>query len=78
MDDLCEIFQSKGATIYFVELESEMNVRLERNKSSHRLEHKPTTRNIDWSENELKESMKKHRLNSFDGEIKKRTLHKNK
>lgn len=71
VDDLCEIFQSKGATIYFVELESEMNVRLERNKSSHRLEHKPTKRNIDWSENELKESMKKHRLNSFDGELKK-------
>ncbi|MEK3800822.1 AAA family ATPase [Peribacillus sp. FSL H8-0477] len=71
VDDLCKIFQSKGATIYFVELESELNVRLERNKSPHRLEHKPTKRNIDWSENELRESMKKYRLNSFDGELKK-------
>ncbi|MFJ8064620.1 AAA family ATPase [Psychrobacillus sp. NPDC096426] len=71
VDKVCEIFESKGASIYFVELEADINKRLERNKSPHRLEHKPTKRNIEWSENELKETMKKYRLNSCKGEIQK-------
>ncbi|WP_078552022.1 AAA family ATPase [Bacillus alkalicellulosilyticus] len=71
VDKVCDIFESNGASIYFVELEADLHERLERNKSPHRLEHKPTKRNIDWSENELKETMKKYRLNSIEGEIKK-------
>ncbi len=70
VDKITEIFDSQGATIYFVELEADMKERLERNKSPHRLKHKPTKRNIEWSEYELKETMKKHRLNSNKGEIK--------
>ena len=65
------IFESKGGTVYFVELEAELDERLERNKSPHRLEHKPKKRDIEWSENNLKETMKKHRLNSLHGEIEK-------
>ena len=71
VDNICEIFESKGATIYFVELEAELNERLERNKSPHRLEHKPTKRNIERSESELKNTMENYRLNSYEGEIKK-------
>ncbi|MBJ7930773.1 MULTISPECIES: AAA family ATPase [Bacillus cereus group] len=65
------IFELKGGTVYFVELEAELDERLERNKSPHRLEHKPKKRDIEWSENNLKETMKKHRLNSLHGEIEK-------
>ncbi|PEB24409.1 shikimate kinase [Bacillus toyonensis] len=65
------IFESKGGTVYFVELEAELDERLERNKSPHRLEHKPKKRDIEWSENNLKETMKKHRLDSLHGEIEK-------
>ncbi|MGG5791725.1 AAA family ATPase [Bacillus nitratireducens] len=65
------IFESKGGTVYFVELEAELDERLERNKSPHRLEHKPKKRDIEWSENNLKEAVKKHRLNSLHGEIEK-------
>ncbi|MBE5106764.1 AAA family ATPase [Bacillus thuringiensis] len=65
------IFESKGGTVYFVELEAELDERLERNKSPHRLEHKPNKRDIEWSENNLKATMKKHRLNSLHGEIEK-------
>ncbi|WP_456274738.1 shikimate kinase [Bacillus sp. AK031] len=71
VDKICEIFESKGSSIYFVELEADIDERLERNKSPHRLEHKPTKRNVEWSENELKETMKKYRLNSNEGEIQK-------
>lgn len=69
--EVCQIFESKGGTVYFVELEADLNERLERNKSPHRLEHKPIKRNIVWSENELKKTMKKYRLNSLEGEIQK-------
>lgn len=71
VNQTCEIFESKGSEIYFVELEADFEERLERNKDPHRLEHKPTKRNVEWSENELKESMVKYRLNSQKGEIKK-------
>ena len=70
VDSVCNIFKSKGGAIYFVELEAELEERLERNKSPLRLEHKPTKRNLEFSENELISSMKKYRLNSIDGEIK--------
>lgn len=69
---VCQIFESKGGTVYFVELEADIDERLERNRSANRLEHKPTKRNIEWSENEILETMHKHRLNSLPGEIKKK------
>jgi len=71
VDQTCEVFESRGATVYFVELKADLDERLERNKSPHRLEHKPSKRNIAWSENELKETMDNYRLNSYEGEIKK-------
>jgi len=69
VNEVCKIFESRGGTVYFVELEANLEERLERNKSSHRLEHKPTKRNIKWSENEMKKTMEKYRLNSLEGEI---------
>lgn len=70
LERLCNIFRSKGSEIYFVELEADINERLERNKSEHRLNCKPTKRNIAWSEKDLIESSKIYRLNSNVGEIK--------
>ena len=54
-----------------LELEAEIEERLKRNQTPHRLEHKPTKRNIEQSEHNLKTTMKDHRLNSLDGEIMK-------
>lgn len=69
---VCNIFRSKGGEIYFVELEASIDERLERNKSPHRLSHKPTKRNLEWSEKDLIESTKEHRMNSKTGEIKEK------
>lgn len=69
VDKVCKIFESKGGSIYFIELEADLDERLARNKSPNRLEHKPTKRNIEWSEEELKKSMDTYRLNSLEGEI---------
>lgn len=67
---ISQLFESRGGTVYYVELEADLEERLERNKSSNRLEHKPSKRDIEWSENDLKESMEKYRLNSLEGEMK--------
>ena len=69
VDQICDIFESKGGVVYFVELEANVEERVERNKSPHRLNHKPTKRNIERSEQDLRSSMDKYRLNSVDGEI---------
>jgi hypothetical protein len=71
VDKICNIFKSKGGSVHFVELEADIEERIDRNKSPHRLEHKPTKRNVEWSENELRTSLEKHRLNSKEGEITK-------
>jgi hypothetical protein len=63
------IFEEQGAEVYWVELEAELEERVERNKTPHRLEHKPTKRDIARSEQDLKQTMEKHRLNSLEGEI---------
>lgn len=65
-----QLFESRGGTVYYVELEADLEERLNRNKTPNRLEHKPKKRDIEWSENDLKQTMEKHRLNSFEGEIK--------
>jgi hypothetical protein len=71
VDKVCRIFESKGGTVYFVELEAALDERLERNKSPHRLEHKPTKRKLQWSEQNLVKSLDQYRLNSIEGEIER-------
>lgn len=65
-----ELFESRGGTVYYVELVADLEKRLERNKTPNRLEHKPKKRDIEWSENDLKRTIEKHRVNSYEGEIK--------
>jgi|GEM_PF-3213819 len=68
--ETCDIFTTIGGTIYLVELEAIIEERLKRNRHPHRLEHKPTTRNIERSKKSLKTSLNKYRLNSEEGDIK--------
>lgn len=63
------LFESRGGTVYYVELEADVHERLERNKTPNRLEHKAKKRDLVWSENDLRRTMEKHRLNSYEGEI---------
>ena len=70
VEETCNIFKSNGGTVYFVELEATLEQRIERNKHPHRLEHKPSKRNLDRSEKALRGSLNKYRLNSNAEEIK--------
>ncbi|SES16788.1 AAA domain-containing protein [Gracilibacillus ureilyticus] len=71
VERICRIFESEGGEVCFVELEAELEARLKRNKTPNRLEHKPSKREIEQSEQRLIESMEKYRLNSTEGEIVK-------
>ncbi|SHM73552.1 AAA family ATPase [Gracilibacillus kekensis] len=64
-----EIFRSQGAEIFYVELEADLDERLRRNKTTNRLEQKPSKRNIEQSEEHLLSSLDTLRLNSEEGEI---------
>ena len=67
---LRDIFIKNNRQVYLVELETDLDTRLERNKSEHRLQHKPFKRDVEWSESMLLENEKSARLNSKKGEIK--------
>lgn len=66
-----ELFASKGAEVYFVELEADYKLRIERNKTENRLLNKPTKRNLEKSETLFRNLESKYRLNSYEGEITK-------
>ncbi len=66
---LTELFRSQDADIYYVELEAPLGIRLERNITPNRLEHKPTKRRLEWSQRDVRESAVKYRMNSLPGEI---------
>ncbi|URN95576.1 MAG: AAA family ATPase [Candidatus Pristimantibacillus lignocellulolyticus] len=72
VDKVCKIFEDKDGEVFLVELEADLEERIERNKTPHRLEHKPTKRDIARSEQELKRTMELHRLNSYEGEIRRK------
>ncbi len=65
---LKEKFEESGGTFYFVELEANVETRLKRNVTPHRLESKFSKNDIERSNAELVASMNKHRLNSNEGE----------
>jgi hypothetical protein len=43
-------FRRRGGRVLFVELEASLETRLERNRTEHRLRHKPTKRDLEFSE----------------------------
>ena len=73
VESVIKTFEDKGGDTYIVELEAELEQRVERNKTENRLLNKPTKRNLEWSHNELLRCMEDHRMNSNEGEVQ----HKN-
>ena len=67
--NLEKMFKSNGGEFYFVELSADLETRLERNETPHRMERKPSKRDVVWSKSNLLKDAQNHRLNSEDGEI---------
>ena len=71
-EKVSNIFKEQGGEVYYVELEADLNERLKRNETSNRLENKPTKRNVEQSKEFLLRAEKKHRCNSYPGEIQEK------
>ena len=69
LNNLRTMFEATGGQLYFIELEADVKTRLERNITPHRLESKFTKNDVERSQRDLLETMKKYRLNSNDGEL---------
>lgn len=69
LNSIVELFESRNAEIYVVELCADFNVRIERNKTENRLLNKPTKRNLQKSEEAFRKLESEHRFNSRDEEI---------
>ena len=68
VDSYCQIFKQQGANIYFVELEADLDERLERNKSEFRLSKKTSKRDTSRSEKNLLQTESQYMMNT-DGEF---------
>ena len=68
LTDICMIFEGVGATISLIELKTDLEQRLFRNKTEKRLSEKPSKRDIVKSESRLLEIEKHHKMNS-DGPV---------
>ena len=69
LKNLQNMFEQTGGTFYLVELQADIETRMKRNITPHRLESKPSKQNIDWSKNEIVKTMQEHRLNSNEDEF---------
>jgi len=69
IDRLVDIFRREGAEIYYVELVAPQEIRLQRNVTENRLQHKASKRDIPVSNKRVRNEDSKYRLVSYDGEI---------
>lgn len=63
------MFTEKGGAFYFVELSADLETRLQRNETPHRMERKASKKDVTWSKANLLRDAAKHRLNSEEDEI---------
>lgn len=71
LDELVNIFRRVDAKIRVVELEADMETRLDRNHTENRLREKPSKRNIAFTERDIRDSTAAMRLNSREGDYPK-------
>lgn len=62
-------FTASGGNFYFVELSADLDTRLKRNLTPHRMERKTSKKDTKWSEENLLKDSQRHRLNTEEGEI---------
>ena len=62
-------FTASGGNFYFVELSADLDTRIKRNLTPHRMERKASKKDTKWSEENLLKDSQRHRLNTEEGEI---------
>ena len=69
LNSLRRMFEESGGKFYFIELEADVEIRLKRNITPHRLESKKSKNDVEWSRNNLLKTIQKYKLNTDEGEI---------
>ena len=68
LTELKDLFEQSGGQFYFVELSADIETRLARNETPHRMERKASKRDVAWSRADLLRSDARYRLNTSEGE----------
>ncbi len=69
IEGIAEQFRSAAHEIFWVELEAAFEARLQRNQGENRLAHKPTKRDLEWSDGHIRDVEEKYRFNSWPDEL---------
>ena len=69
LNSLKEMFEQNGGGFYFVELSADLEARLYRNETPHRMERKASKKDVVWSRENLLTAAQKYRLNSNEDEV---------
>ena len=69
IEEIVEVFKERNPTVCFVDLVCDLEERLQRNKHENRLQHKPSKRDVVFSEKNLLKIEKTYRMNSYEGEF---------
>ena len=69
LTELANAFEKSGGSFYLVELSADLETRLERNITPHRLERKPSKKDVEWSRANLLKDAKRYKLNSEPDEF---------
>ena len=64
LEGLERMFVDAGGSLYFLELSCDLDTRLKRNETPHRMERKPSKRDLVWSRSNLISDARNHRLNT--------------
>lgn len=65
---LHDLFMGNGGRFFFVELSASLDERLRRNETPHRMERKPSKKDVEWSRRDILRSAEIHKLNTDDSE----------
>lgn len=76
IDDIIDIFSKKDLNTCIVELNCEIEERYARNRHENRLKHKPSKRNIEFSDGLIRDAEERFRMISKEGEFKKKPIFK--
>ncbi len=68
LQSLHDLFTENGGRFFFVELSADLETRISRNETPHRMERKASKRDVEWSRANLLKDAREHRLNSAEGE----------
>jgi len=74
IDEIIQVFKDRKPKIHIIELNCDLEERLKRNKTENRLKHKPSKRDIEFSDKLLLTEHKLYRANSEEGELPEKKI----